>query len=377
VISDESWFHVPHVDNLRLRAAWGQAGKAPAAYSATRTYTSSVATLANGTSVSALAAAAYGNPKLEPERGTEVEAGFDAGFLNGRAGIEFTYYDKHMTNGLLSTPVAPSTGFSSSYLANLLNMTNSGMEITLTGTPIQAKNLSWSARINVATNHTKLNSFGDGRAPSLYGDYTGVQGLWPGHPIYSYFGRGPKLDASGNVMTTNGIAQAGDTVYIGPSSPTREIGFSNTITVFKNFSVYGLLDYKGDFYLFDVRDWRRNANLLTEFMTNPASDPTTVAINKAWSGPTGFLTKPWIMPADFLKLRDLSVTYTFPRSIAQTLRTDRASFTLAAHNVAILWTKYGGLDPESNFNGANDFMRTDAWTMPPLRRITASMNVSF
>ena len=52
-------------------------------------------------------------------------------------------------------------------------------------------------------------------------------------------------------------------------------------------------------------------------------------------------------------------------------------FTLAAHNVAILWTKYGGLDPEANFGGADDFTRVDAWTMPQLRRVTASLNVSF
>lgn len=377
VVSDEKWFHVSHMDNLRLRAAWGQAGKAPAAYAATRTYSSGVTTLANATSVSALYAAAYGNPKLEPERGTEIEAGFDASAFGGRAGLEFTFYNKHMTNGLLSTTVAPSTGFNSTYLLNLLNMTNRGTEATVTATPIQSKNLAWNARLNMATNHSKLISFGDNRPGSLYGDYTGVQGLWPGYPLYGYFGRGPKLDASGNVMTQNGVALAGDTTYIGPSSPTREVGFSNTITVFKNVSLFALLDYKGGHYLFDVRDWRRNYASLTEFMLDPKSDPNTVAMYKAWSGPTGFVSKPWIMPADFLKLRDVSVTYTLPQNLAHAVRTDRASVTLSSHNVLTLWTKYKGLDPESNFNGATDFIRTDGWTMPPLRRISASLNVSF
>jgi TonB-linked SusC/RagA family outer membrane protein len=377
VISDEDWFKLPRVENLRLRAAWGQAGKAPGAYAAARTYSSSVATLGDGTSAPAIAADEYGNPHLEAERGSEFEIGFDASLFDGRAGVQFTYYNKHMTNGLLPVAVSPSTGFSGSYLANLLDMTNKGIEIVLSGTPFQGNDFVWDARANISTNSNKLNSFGDDRPPSLSGNYTGVQALRPGYPVYSYFGRGPKLDANGQVMTQNGVALAGDTVYVGPSSPTREVGLSNTFTLFKNFTVFTLLDYKGGFYMFDVRDWRRAYASATEFMTNPSSDPTQVAIYKAWNGPTGFLSMPWIMPGDFIKLRDVSLTYALPSSVTDRVRLGDASVTLAAHNLAILWTKYGGLDPEANFNGANDFIRTDVWTVPQLRRYTVSLNVSF
>jgi hypothetical protein len=112
-------------------------------------------------------------------------------------------------------------------------------------------------------------------------------------------------------------------------------------------------------------------------MTNPSSDPTQVAIYKAWNGPTGFLSMPWIMPGDFIKLRDVSLTYALPSSVTDRVRLGDASVTLAAHNLAILWTKYGGLDPEANYNAANDFIRTDVWTVPQLRRYTVSLNVSF
>ncbi len=374
VISDEPWFHLTGVDNLRLRAAWGQAGKAPAPYTATRTYTSAPTTLGS-TSVAGVVAGAYGNTSLEPERGTEVEAGLDAGFLRGRAGLEFTYYNKHMTNGLISVPVPPSSGFSGSYYENLLNMTNHGIEASLTASPIQTRNVSWDARLNLATNANKLNSFGTAQKPYFVGYYKPVQGVVPGYPVYGFWNREPRRDASGNLVIVNGVAQYGDSAYVGPSMPTREIGFSNTITLFRNLSLYGLLDYKGGFYQFDVRDWRRALKGVTAEMATATPDPTYAALVSSYF--SSGITTPWIQPGDFLKLRDLSATYTFPRSLSQKLHSDHTSFTLAAHNVGILWTRYKGLDPEANFNGADDFYRVDAWTMPMQRQVTASLNVSF
>ena len=373
IISDEPWFHMRGIDNLRLRAAWGEAGKAPAPYAATRTYSAGVTTLGDGSAVSTVAAAAYGNSALEPERGSEVEAGFDASFLKNRAGLEFTYYYKHMSNGLVSIPVAPSTGFTGSYYANLLNMTNRGVEAVFRATPVQRTNFSWDANLTFSTNANKLVSFGYDRKPTFSGPYAPVQGLVPGYPVYGFWAREPKRDASGNVVIVNGVAQAGDTVYAGSATPTRTLGFSNTFTILKNFTLFGLLDYQGGFYQFDVRDWRRAIAGLTDFMSNPNSDPTQVAIEKGYNQ----LTQPWIKPADFLKLRDLSLSYTLPRSLSGRLGSERTSLTVAVHNVGVLWTRYSGLDPEENYAGADDFTRVDAWTMPQLRRVTAALNVSF
>ena len=92
----------------------------------------------------------------------------------------------------------------------------------------------------------------------------------------------------------------------------------------------------------------------------------------------------FIQQADFIKLRDISVTYTLPRSWAQRFGTDRLAITLAAHNVGFLWKPhYTGPDPEVNFTGVNDpgsqfaFVRVDSWTAPMARRVTASIEVGF
>src|SRR5439155_304769 len=83
------------LDNLKLRLAWGQAGNAPDPFAKDTTY-GLVTTVDNTTGqvVSALQLQTVGNPNVKPERGSEVEAGFDAALLGNRLGLEVTYYHK-------------------------------------------------------------------------------------------------------------------------------------------------------------------------------------------------------------------------------------------------------------------------------------------
>jgi len=79
--------------------------------------------------------------------------------------------------------------------------------------------------------------------------------------------------------------------------------------------------------------------------------------------------------ADFLKLRDVSASYDLPVARAKRF-VDRATVTVAGHNLKV-WTKYGGADPEVNFNGVSTFNRNDSWTVPMTRRYSASLSVNF
>lgn len=374
VVSEEPFFSAPFVDNLRLRAAWGQAGNAPNAYQATRTYFTSVATTPSGGTVPALRFGAFGNPNLKPERGTEIEAGFDASFFDNRAGIEFTYYNKRLTEGLLSVSLPPSSGFSGSIQQNLLETRNSGVELAVNGTPVESRMLTWESRVSLATNDNELIAFGDDRNPQIFGLYAPVQRHQPGTPLGAFWGRDVKRDEQGNpVLTKTGVAvRADEDTYVGPSTPTREMSFSNTFTVLGNLRLYTLLDYKGGHYMFNVTDWRRNRNRLTWNMVDPNVD----AVQKAVLG-SAAITLPYIQSADFVKLRDVSLTYSLPTPLTQRFGSERMSLTVTGHNMATLWTRYDGLDPEVNLHGDLDFSRAQAFTVPLPRRITASLNVSF
>src|SRR5690606_15055757 len=97
IISDEpaaqGFTDALRLSSLKLRGAWGQAGRAPGAYSAVQTYTVDRVTLGEETG-SAARTAAFGNPDLKPEKGEEFELGFEASAFDDRVGADFTYYNK-------------------------------------------------------------------------------------------------------------------------------------------------------------------------------------------------------------------------------------------------------------------------------------------
>ncbi|MBA3969970.1 MAG: TonB-dependent receptor, partial [Gemmatimonadetes bacterium] len=90
VVSEEPFWNLGFVDQLRLRAAYGESGQQPGTFDALRIFRS----VTGPDDVGTVTPDAVGNPDLGPERGSEVELGFDAGFLNERLGLEFTYYNQ-------------------------------------------------------------------------------------------------------------------------------------------------------------------------------------------------------------------------------------------------------------------------------------------
>src|SRR6266513_4619159 len=169
VVSEEPFFHFASVDQLRLRAAWGHAGNSPGPFGAIRSYTKSVVTGPTTTS-SALRYGSVGNPDLKPERGNEIELGFESSLIGGRLGLDFTYYNKTTHDALLPVAVPPSTGFAGTQLANLGTIANHGIEMILNATPLRGNALTMETTLSLSTNNNRLVSFGDDRSPIVFGD---------------------------------------------------------------------------------------------------------------------------------------------------------------------------------------------------------------
>ena len=110
---------------------------------------------------------------------------------------------------------------------------------------------------------------------------------------------------------------------------------------------------------------------------DPAADTTIKRVYAATNSQPLYLQK-----GDFVKLRDLSLTYTMPAGLAQRVGADAAMFTVACHNLKI-WTDYTGLDPEVNEysnatnRGNSPFGRADAYSMPQMKRISFSLNLTY
>lgn len=388
VVSEEPAFRgaldAMRVNSLKLRGAWGGAGRAPAPFSATQTYTISVVTLGGATG-SAVRALSYGNPDLKAERGTELELGFDAGLFNERVGIDFTFYDKKTTDMLQAVSVAPSTGFPVTRLTNLGEVSNRGVEIGLNLTPIDRPGLTWDARVNYATNSNELKSFG---VPGKISEnppgqaYAAVQQHRPGYPMGGYWAQFPLRNTDGTPRLSPAGALLLDTAtFIGQSAPAHELGFANTLTLFRYVRLYGLLDWKAGFWLFNLKERNRcqTANDNCAVVNDPrARFPVTAAdtvLAKELAVWRGAVT-PFIEPADFLKLREVSLTLTAPTAWASRVGAQSASIVFSGRNLA-LWSDYAGLDPEVNSYGGRNFVRADAYAAPMMRRLSAGINLTF
>jgi TonB-dependent starch-binding outer membrane protein SusC len=372
VISEEPFFNLPHVDDLRLRLAWGQAGNSPGPFDALRSYTVSVVTTATGTS-SALRYGASGNPNLRPERGTEIEAGFETSLLNGRIGIDATYYNKTTRDALLPVSVPPSTGFAGTRLENLGEISNKGVELMLSLTPIETRAVTLETMFAISTNKNELVSFGDDRAPIIFGSYAPTQRYEEGKPLGAFWAQRVQYDTQGNLVKVAGRPVLDPvSIYMGPSVPTREVSFSTSLRLFDKLRLYGLLDHKGGHYMFNVKDWRRDRAGVSWETADPQADPDEVLVRQFAS--QTFLH---VQKADFIKLRDVSVSYDLPTQMMGRFAASRATLTLAGHNLKI-WTDYAGADAELNFNGGDaTFNRNDSWTVPMVRRVSASLTVNF
>jgi hypothetical protein len=381
VISDEDFFDYGFVDQLKLRAAWGQAGNPPDPFTADRTFSPSVA-YDDGSVVNILRPSSFGNPDLKAETGSELELGFESSLFDGQLGVDFTYYNQSTKDALIGVPDPPSTGFSGEHLANVGEISNKGFELLLSGTPIYTRSLQWDATLALSKTSNKLVSWGDAPLEEIsFGSFATVQKHIPDYPMGGFWGIDVERDANGAaILDAGGDVTLLDEEYVGPSTPTREVGFTNTFTLFDNFRIFSNLDYKGGNYqwcaICSIRG-RIDRNTFTHH--RPDADPAEVATIQAQQ------TRRWIKEADFLKLREISLTYQIPASAVESLGVSGASLTLSGRNLW-MWTKYkfdedqvglGSPDPEVNFDSGSAFGRTDYASIPMLRSFSASLRFSF
>lgn len=389
VISDEDFFDVGFIDDLKLRAAWGQAGNAPEPFSADRTFEPANTTVGE-VPVNQLQPDEFGNPDLKAETGQELELGFDASLFEGRAGMEATYYYQQTKDALIAVPSPRSLGFSGNFFTNIGEIRNSGFELLLNVTPILSRNLQWDATVALGTNSNELVSFGGVRNEITFGSFASVQRHREGFPLGGFWSVDVERDGSGApILDSNGNAtpltacrwepsdptwtasECAET-YEGPMLPTREIGFTNTFTLFGNVRIFSHLDYKGGH-----KQWCAMCSIRNRIDRNTfeVNSPTISEAERAvWLSRQ---TATHIKDADFIKLRELSLTLDVPGEYAQRLRADRLSFTVSGRNLWT-WTKYfDGFDPEVSFWSQSDFTQLDYASLPTMRRWTVSTRVTF
>jgi len=377
VISEEPFFpRIGWLSSLRLRAAWGKAGRAPGTLDAQQFFRA-VAVAANASDIAGITIGGAGNVNLKPERTRELETGFDADFFQQRLHLEATYYDKDSRDALVAVPIAGSVGVSDTRLDNLGRVTNKGIELLLTAQLINRPNLSWSVTASGWGNKNRVLATDTSNTPIIFGLGGSTQRHQVGYSAGGYWGKSYTYrDLNGDGLIDPVAELTLDTAdsFQGSSVPTRGASFSTELNLLGHFTLYGLLDGRWGHKLDNSTEQFRCLFAICKGLNLPSTSLADQAAADAaafYGLETGFFQN-----AGFLKLRELSLRYSAPASWAAHLGASSLSFTLAGRNL-VTWTSYKGPDPEVSQAGQFNFSVADFLTQPPVRSVIARINVTF
>ena len=354
IISDESFFPKPSwLTQFRLRSAYGASGVEPGTTDAVAFYSASTAKLESG-DTPAVVFSALGNRSLKPERSTEVEVGFDANFAN-RFNAEFTYYSKVSKDALVSRILPPSLGTGlTSRLENLGEVRNAGWEALLNAQVFDKSAFGWDITLSGSSNSNKLVTLGG--VPTIISSSTAQQR--EGYPLNGWWSRGIVSYEDKNkdgILTYNANAALSEVVvtdtavYLGNPLPIYEVSTTNGFDLFhRAIRISAMIDYKGDFQMYNNTERircasRNNCSGLLNPQASFKDQARTVAVRdhpaKTVAG--------FIGDGDFIRFRELNLSFNAPQRWALALRGRSLTATVAARNLGILWTKYDGVDPEA------------------------------
>jgi TonB-dependent SusC/RagA subfamily outer membrane receptor len=366
----------------RLRAAFGYSGGQPAgSFDRLANYVFEP----NGTRAGAVNSSVAGNNNLKPERARELELGTDLEIIGGRMGLELTYFNKKVTDLILPKSVDPSTGFISQ-LANVGELENKGIEALMRLSILRGSSFTWNTTATYATNDPKVTKVSDGGAffiPESFNIIRVAAGEAPGH----FFGTTYVRDAQGNILTSagvpitdasgkvTGIPAIGPRVIIGNPNPDAYWSLINEFGVGKSFGFRVQFDgvHGGDIFNFDRRLLETPA-----FGSGAAyADELTGVVPKGYFQARRSIFEEYIENGTWVKLRDLSVTYTLPENLLGRLGTRGASISLSGRNLKT-WTDYTGWDPETNAGAQRTLVRGFSFATVPIPRSWAlTFNTNF
>ena len=419
-LKDKTW-----LSNAKLRASWGLTGnnRTTTPYD----YYSQIATLPghiesydyvfNGQIVSGYYPSNMSNEKLRWETTEQWNAGLDLSFFESRIKFTADWYLKNTRDLLLQATIPASSGYTSAML-NIGSMQNQGVEFTLNLVPVQRKNFSWSMDFNIAMNRNKVTALTNNQYSlmsqvswdfnynSQYPYITQVgkpSGMMYG---YIYEGTYKNDDFNGNVLkdgvaymnsvgkdktrpgdpkykdvNLDGIIDDNDRTIIGCGQPLHTGGFGNTFNFYGfDVNVFFAWSYGNDVInanrLIFENGSKQNLNLLSTYTdhwseSNPDSDIPRIGAN----GMSVYSSRV-IEDGSFIRLKTLSVGYTFPRSVLRKMHFDTMRVYLSAENLFTI-TNYSGPDPEVSTRNSVLTPGFDWSAYPRSRGITAGVSFTF
>lgn len=416
------------VSNLKLRGSWGKTGN-----QAIQPY-QTLATVASGFNYPyegntnpnigfALGRAA--NPNLKWETTEQSNIGIDMGFFNDRLTATVDVYKKVTTDLLLNKQVESYTGFST-ILSNVGSIQNKGIEISVGGKPLAGANLRWNTAVNISFNRSKVLALLDdqplairtntGGGYQIYGSGFSVKYLQVGQEVDQMrgyvnlgtwseaeraqakeMGQAPGEAKWKDVDGDGKITRSGDgNEVIGNASPKFIYGWNNNIS-YKNFDLTFLIQgsYGNDiFNAVRIKTENPSNGLSTNlnnrwtidnqntnvpvFLSSRDRNMLDLGANQTSGIGVDQRSSRWIEDGSYLRMKNITLTYTLPMSLLSKIRISRLAVYATAVNLFTI-TKYTGYDPEvSSFNaGGAGGLGIDLSNYPTSKALMFGINLTF
>lgn len=347
----------------------------------------------NGSFTTGFVSDKMANSNLKWETTEQYNVGLDLGFLDGRFNLIMDYYIKNTRDLLIDADVSATSGYTNA-MVNIGKLRNEGFEFTLESMNIRSKDFVWSSNFNIAFNHNEIVSLNSGQdymqsfvswdnqykqtpayismignaAGRMYGfiydgtykydDFnividengTTTYKLKDGIPYYTVDQQpgDPKYkDIAGN----DGKITDADRTVIGDGQPIFTGGFNNNFT-YKNWDLNIFLQWSyGNDILnanrleFENAHSKRNKNMFASYTERWTPDNPYSDMPRAQAKGSEVYSSLYVEDGSYLKLKNISLGYTFPKRLIKPVGISSLRMYLAAENIATL-TSYSGSDPE-------------------------------
>ena len=344
-----------------------------------------------------------GNAGLGPEFTKNKEIALEVSLFKGRLNFEVTRYGQKSRNLIFAVPVSATAGITS-VVKNAGNLTNNGVELGVTATPIKSKSFSWNLNFTYTQFKAIVDKLETGVTNIFLGGFTTPNiRLVVGDEYGQIYGNAYQRDASkGNkiIVGANGLPLITSGVQkIGNPNPKWVGGLTNTFT-YKGLSLTVLLEYRkgGDMYSRNIADLQRNgvAKETAEFPRYDASgvlqkpylfdavyangQPNTTYVSaQDYYGNSGIFAaaEGFIFNTTWFRVREASIDYMVPSSVLRKLPFGSASFSVFGRNLFLHAPDYPHLDPEQNALGVSNAQGLEFNALPQTRTIGVGIKLSF
>ncbi|RAJ92546.1 TonB-linked SusC/RagA family outer membrane protein [Larkinella arboricola] len=348
--------------------------------------------------VGGINASSVPNRNLRPLRVSEAEVGAELKFFNNRLGLDFTYYRKITKDQILATQISDASSYTNK-LINVGKSMNKGVEVLLTGTPIQTSAFQWDVSANLAYNTSEVLTLGLSPADTMItvgGSGGSTLRQVVGKPIGQLFTFNYLRDEQGRQVFDKGSGRPlrnNTPVNVGNALPKYFGGITNSFS-YKGIMLTTLIDFKLGFKMIGGQNMNylrhglhkktlvgREQGYVIGEGVNPDGEINTTRspIQPFYETPNVLgIYEDFIYNAGFWKLRQITIGYDFTKLLPQKFFIKGLRLNAVANNVAVLkkWTE--NMDPEMVNNASDNATGLDFWpSLPPTRSMGFNLNIKF